>query len=235
MSAMRGDDKQVLHTNSPIMDLSQDYYCVDQSGGGKKIAPSPIFTALNRYPTLAVYTNQLLSWDTKLCIHINRYSTNQIIAQFFKGVSRLGDGWFWYTLLLVIALTHGQSALLPLLTTALISLSGLIIYKLLKVKTVRPRPYQVHQAIVLGERPLDVFSFPSGHTLQAVLFTATLGAYYPSLLWIMLPFMILVAISRMVLGLHYPTDVIIGGMIGYVLSLFAPVLLAVLSAWLPYY
>ncbi|WP_230659855.1 phosphatase PAP2 family protein [Psychrobacter sp. I-STPA10] len=188
-----------------------------------------MFVAINRYPALAVYTNQLLTWDTKLCIHINRYSTNQLIAQFFKVVSRLGDGWFWYTLLLCIAFSYGQSALLPLLTTTLVSLSGLIIYKLLKIKTVRPRPYQVHQVIILGERPLDVFSFPSGHTLQAVLFTATLGSYYPSLLWIMLPFMLLVAISRMVLGLHYPTDVLIGAMIGYVLSLNAPMLQEMLA------
>ena len=189
------------------------------------IAPSPVFVAFNRYPAVAIYTNQLLSWDTQLCIHINRYSTNQLIAQFFKLVSRLGDGWFWYTLLLVIALTHGQAALLPLLTTTLISLLGLVIYKLLKIKTVRPRPYQVHQVIVLGERPLDVFSFPSGHTLQAVLFTATLGSYYPSLLWLLLPFMGMVALSRMVLGLHYPTDVLIGAGIGYALSGLAPFIL----------
>ncbi len=42
-----------------------------------------------------------------------------------------------------------------------------MIYKVLKIKTVRPRPYQVHQVIRLGEHPLDHFSFPSGHTLHA--------------------------------------------------------------------
>ncbi len=127
---------------------------------------------------------------------------------------------------------YGSEALIPLLTTTLISGAGLVIYKLLKVKTVRPRPYQVHQVIVLGERPLDVFSFPSGHTLQAVLFTVTLGTYFPALLLIMLPFMALVALSRMVLGLHYPTDVLIGAGIGYGLALTAPSMHAVLAGWL---
>ncbi|WP_227430857.1 phosphatase PAP2 family protein [Psychrobacter sp. I-STPA6b] len=173
---------------------------------------------------MLTYANQILHWDTRLCIRINRYSHNGRIAQFFKVISRLGDGWFWYAMLLVVAVTYGKSALIPLLTTALISLVGLIIYKLLKLKTVRPRPYQVHQVIVLGERPLDMFSFPSGHTLQAVLFTTILGSYYPPLLWVMLPFVLCVALSRMVLGLHYPTDVVVGAMIGYLLASCAPLL-----------
>ncbi|MGO1251437.1 phosphatase PAP2 family protein [Psychrobacter sp.] len=171
-------------------------------------------------PTLAIYVNQFILWDTSLCIHINRYSTNQMIATFFKTISRLGDGWFWYAMLLTAFALQGTAAILPLVVTMLISATGLAVYKILKIKTVRPRPYQVHQVIVLGERPLDMFSFPSGHTLQAVLFTATLGSYFPMLLPVMLPFAILVAISRIVLGLHYPTDVLIGAAIGYALSLW---------------
>lgn len=90
---------------------------------------------------------------------------------------------------------------------------GTAIYKFLKHKTTRPRPYQVHQVIVLGERPLDHFSFPSGHTLHAVMVTIVLGYIQPVLLAAMLPFMVLV-LSRMVLGLHYPSDVIVGALIG---------------------
>ncbi len=188
----------------------------------------PFLTYLNDYPTIAATTNQLLSWDTSLCIHINRYSSYQRIATFFKSVSRLGDGWFWGSMLmaaLVLQLLSGAkgvAAWLPILTIALTSAVGVGLYKILKVKTVRPRPYQVHQVIIMGERPLDVFSFPSGHTLQAVLFTCTLGSFFPILLWIMIPFALLVALSRMVLGLHYPTDVAIGGMLGAGLAQMSP-------------
>lgn len=197
------------------------------------VAPSPIFTLFSRNPVVAVYVNQFISWDTSLCIHINRYSTNYVVALFFKTISRLGDGWFWYIMLATALIFYGTSAILPLITTLIVSMVGLVIYKLLKVKTVRPRPYQVHQVIVLGERPLDVFSFPSGHTLQAVLFTATLGGYFPELLPLMLPFAILVALSRMVLGLHYPTDVLIGAGIGYGLSFWAPSLQSGIESSLP--
>ncbi|MFW1886545.1 phosphatase PAP2 family protein, partial [Acinetobacter nosocomialis] len=75
-------------------------------------------------------------------------------------------------------------------------------------------PYQVHQVIVLGERPLDHFSFPSCNTLHAVMVTLVLGYIQPVLLAAMLPFMVLVALSRMVLVLHYPSDVIVGALIG---------------------
>ena len=57
-------------------------------------------------------------------------------------------------------------------------------------------------------------SFPSGHTLHAVMVTMTLGYIQPILLLLMLPFTILVALSRMILGLHYPSDVIVGAIIG---------------------
>lgn len=158
--------------------------------------------------------DKMLYWDTAVCIHLNGYSSARSIAVFFKIISRLGDGWFWYALMLFAIAYAGQAAILPVLHTLITGMVGLAIYKSLKHKTVRPRPYQVHQVIQLGERPLDTFSFPSGHTLHAVLFTVMLGFYYSFLLWIMLPFMLLVAISRMVLGLHYPSDVVVGGLIG---------------------
>ena len=108
---------------------------------------------------------------------------------------------------------YGECRALPIAQIIYLLLGGSVgtaIYKFLKHKTTRPRPYQVHQVIVLGERPLDHFGFPSGHTLHAVMVTIVLGYIQPVLLAAMLPFMVLVALSRMVLGLHYPSDVIVG-------------------------
>jgi hypothetical protein len=49
-----------------------------------------------------------------------------------------------------------------------------------------------------------------GHTLHAVAFTTVASAYSPQLSWLLIPFTVLIALSRMVLGLHYPSDVIAG-------------------------
>lgn len=57
-------------------------------------------------------------------------------------------------------------------------------------------------------------SFPSGHTLHAVSFTILFTHYEPALLAVTAPFAVLVATSRVVLGLHYPSDVMAGALIG---------------------
>lgn len=62
--------------------------------------------------------------------------------------------------------------------------------------------------------PLDRFSFPSGHTLHAVCFTLVACAHYPGLLLLLVPFTLLVAASRLILGLHWLSDVIAGAGIG---------------------
>ena len=157
---------------------------------------------------------KMLDLDLKGCVYLNHLSQSQRIALFFKTISRLGDGPFWYIMLLSVWTMQGVAYGLNILYLVVMGSIGTLIYKFLKNKTTRPRPYQVHQVIVLGERPLDHFSFPSGHTLHAVMVTITLGYIQPLLLILMLPFTILVALSRMVLGLHYPSDVIVGAIIG---------------------
>lgn len=156
--------------------------------------------------------------DLNWCIKLNQYSTTKNIAVFFKIISRLGDGWFWYTSLLITWLIQGSAYSTQMLYVIVGMLCATALYKLLKHKTLRPRPYQVHQAVVLGERPLDHFSFPSGHTLHAVMLCILLGYILPSMLLLLLPFTLLVAISRVILGLHYPSDVVAGAMIGATLA-----------------
>lgn len=161
---------------------------------------------------------RILDLDLKGCLYLNHFSHSERVAYFFKVVSRLGDGLFWYVMLATVWLWQGLLYGLQIIYLLLGGSVGTGIYKLLKSKTVRPRPYQVHQVIRLGERPLDHFSFPSGHTLHAVMITTVLGYIQPLLLVLMLPFTILVALSRMVLGLHYPSDVVVGALIGGVVA-----------------
>ena len=69
--------------------------------------------------------------------------------------------------------------------------------------------------------PLDRFSFPSGHTLHAVGFTLLAVHAHPELAWFLIPFTVLVALSRLVLGLHYPSDVLTGAAIGTLMATLA--------------
>lgn len=154
------------------------------------------------------------AWDLALCERLNRRSRQSACRAFFRTVSRLGDGVFWYALWMSLLMAYGREAVLPVLHIALTGLVCTGVYKLIKGLTLRPRPYTVHQAIQLGAAPLDHFSFPSGHTLHAVSFTVMLAAYFPGTAWLCAPFAALVALSRPVLGLHYPTDVLAGAVLG---------------------
>lgn len=168
--------------------------------------------------TMRAHLRRAQYLDLSWCIKLNRYSTTKTIAVFFKIISRLGDGWFWYASLLAMWLVQGLHYYWQMLYVMSGMLCATAIYKLLKHKTLRPRPYQVHQAVVLGERPLDHFSFPSGHTLHAVMLCILMGYSVPAMLVVLLPFTLLVAVSRVILGLHYPSDVLAGATIGAVLA-----------------
>jgi undecaprenyl-diphosphatase len=92
------------------------------------------------------------------------------------------------------------------------------IYRFVKTRTSRPRPFAAHQDIDLWAAPLDLYSFPSGHTMHAVALGILASVYFPYLVWFLVPFACLTAVSRVVLGLHYPSDVAAGAFIGIAAS-----------------
>ena len=136
------------------------------------------------------------------------------LLHLFRAVSWLSNGIFWYALMLALLLAYGAGAALPVLHMAGAGLACTFLYRLLKKGTLRPRPYEVHAHIAAGAVPLDRFSFPSGHTLHAVAFTLLATVYFPQLAALLVPVTLAVAASRIVLGLHYPSDVLAGAALG---------------------
>jgi undecaprenyl-diphosphatase len=135
--------------------------------------------------------------------------------------SWLGDGWFWYGLLLCLPVLYGAAGLRAAAHMALTGAVGVLIYKLIKSRAVRERPYITHSAIQCVSAPLDRYSFPSGHTLHAVSFTLLLTSYLPEWAAPLSALALLIALSRVVLGLHYPTDVAAGALIGCALAMLS--------------
>jgi undecaprenyl-diphosphatase len=161
------------------------------------------------------YLNEL---ETPVCLAWNRSTERRWVRQPFALISRLGDGLFWYSLMIALPLASGWAgarASLHMLVTGLVALA---LYKSLKGATRRARPCNRAPGVTARVPPLDIFSFPSGHTLHAVAFTTVALHYYPDLAWILVPFTLLVASSRVVLGLHYPSDVLVAAAIGSALG-----------------
>ena len=156
--------------------------------------------------------------ELRLCLRLNRFGAKPAIRRLFATISRLGDGVAWYSLMVALPLADGLAGLRASLHLALVGLVGLLLYRTLKRHTRRPRPFARHRSITAHIAPLDEFSFPSGHTLHAVTFTLVAIHYYPLLAFVLLPFAALIAASRVVLGLHYPSDVLAATLIGAVLA-----------------
>ena len=152
--------------------------------------------------------------DEWLCVRMNAGLRYGAVLHFFRSVSWLGNGIFWYALMLALLVQRGEEALVPVLHMIVVGVISTATYLALKRRTSRPRPYQVVPAVAVGAAPLDAFSFPSGHTLHAVAFTIVALAYYPALAPILVVFTLLTAASRVVLGLHYPSDVLAGAALG---------------------
>ncbi len=157
-------------------------------------------------------------WDLQVCLRFNRICRRVTWRLLFRGVSGLGDGMAWYALMAFLLLRDHDAAVLPVLHMVGVGLVSTVVYKWLKKRTLRPRPYQTHASIEHFAAPLDSLSFPSGHTLHAVAFTLVVLAYYPALAWLLLPFTLLIAVSRVVLGLHYPSDVLVGAVLGALIA-----------------
>ncbi len=169
-------------------------------------------------PTQARIRSWISDPELGICQGLNRWGTRRPICAVFCTLSRLGDGPVWYALMTALAVFGGRKGALAGLHLAIVGLCCLLLYRGLKRGTRRLRPFARHPSIQALIQPLDEYSFPSGHTLHASAFTVVACAYFPSLAWLLVPLALLIALSRVVLGLHYPSDVLAAIVIGCALA-----------------
>lgn len=169
-------------------------------------------------PSLNAFMARIDAAEYGLTRTLNRGAAFAAPRLVFRLASRLGDGIIWYLLIVLLPVLYGAAALRPAIVMALTGVLGLTIYTLLKRVFVRERPFITHAAIDVKGAPLDRYSFPSGHTLHAVSFAWQATAHFPELGWVLVPLATLIAGSRVVLGLHYPSDVLAGAAIGVALA-----------------
>lgn len=153
--------------------------------------------------------------DNNLCLIVNRMSHMRALTQLFRFISRIGDGIFWYALMLVLPLSYGMEGLSASGAMVIVGAINLTLYKKCKGSINRERPYVTIETIQLVGTPLDRYSFPSGHTLHAVGFSIVATAFFPALWVVLYPAAFLIALSRPLLGLHYPSDVVVAAVAGY--------------------
>ena len=153
---------------------------------------------------------RVLAWDEALLVAISRLQ-RPLMTRVLRGVTHLGDG-LSLTFLGLVLMTSGQTHLAWRLGIATVVAAG--VAQVIKRSTKRRRPNAGIQNFgALVENP-DAFSFPSGHTAAAVALAVAWAGEGSGLGLLISGFAMLVAFSRVYLGVHYPLDVAAGGFIG---------------------
>jgi undecaprenyl-diphosphatase len=152
--------------------------------------------------------------DQRCALALHGASARPQILRVLAACSRLGNGLMWVAVLALLPLVGGPQGPRCALHGLLLGSFNLLIYWGLKHGTRRPRPFESCPGIRACARAADTFSFPSGHTLHAVAFALLLSSHYPVLAPLLWGFALVVGTSRVVLGLHYPSDVLAGALIG---------------------
>lgn len=163
----------------------------------------------------------ITDWDMGILHWIAQHLTNPFLDWFFPLITVLGDaGLFWIALsVLFICIPRTRKMGW---TMGVAMLIGLILGNgLLKNVIGRMRPWEFDPTLIprITKLPTDR-SFPSGHTLAS--FEAATGMFLRNRKWSVpaIILAILIAVSRLYIGVHYPTDVIAGVILG-VLFAFA--------------
>jgi undecaprenyl-diphosphatase len=160
----------------------------------------------------------LTTFERRACVRWNRVSLRPGWGALFAAASRLGNGIAWYALIAAMPVAAGGYGFAVAVRMTATGIACTLLYTALKRSTRRERPCHAVDGLTMTVAPLDRFSFPSGHTMHAFAFTIVATAAFPLLGWVLVPFTVVVAASRLVLGLHWFSDVVAGAALGCALG-----------------
>lgn len=162
----------------------------------------------------------LLQLDGNILLWIQEYIRNDFLTPIFKFITSLGDeGYVWIAIAILLLFIKKYR---KVGITVGVSLLGSLLFNNMLIKNLvaRTRPYRVLDTLtILIEEPGE-FSFPSGHTSSSFAAGVVLFMLLPRKYGV--PAMILaflIGISRLYVGVHYPTDVLAGMVMGTILAI----------------
>ncbi|WP_260260898.1 phosphatase PAP2 family protein [Vibrio intestinalis] len=141
----------------------------------------------------------------KFCLPVSKVS---------RLVSKTGDGHLYLVLGLMSWWLDGELGKLFLAAGLLAFTLELPIYWLTKNLFKRRRPQELSSLIPSFITPSDRYSLPSGHTAAAFLMAALIAQFYPSFALFSFLWAGMIALSRILLGVHFLTDVVLGALLG---------------------
>jgi undecaprenyl-diphosphatase len=163
-----------------------------------------------------------LSWpDHNLMRHVNRWRAPRWVRWWMLLATRAGDGWLWGLIGLAVLLSPDALRFRAITAAACAVIAGIALFHRVKRMVGRIRPSDIEPHCWAHIVTRDKFSFPSGHWTTAFAVALSLGSFYPEILPVLLLLAANVAISRVVVGMHFLTDVLVGSGMGALLGYVA--------------
>lgn len=157
--------------------------------------------------------------DHKLMHKVNKWPAPKWVRLWAIAATRAGDGWLWTLVGLFILFFGGEDRFTALALAGSAALAGIGLFIVLKKVSGRKRPCEIEPHCWAKLLPPDRFSFPSGHTITAFAVAISLSQFYPALLPALLFCALSIAASRILLGMHFLSDVIAAVLLGTGLAL----------------
>ena len=163
--------------------------------------------------------DQIESNDFRLMRRVHRWRAPKWFRILMIAATRGGDGWLWYALGVILFIYGGEHRFAAILSATAAAGAGIFLFRTLKHASRRKRPCEIEPhcwALIL---PPDKYSFPSGHSITAFAVAISIGLFYPELQVSLLTVAFLIASSRIILGMHFLSDVLAGSALGVALGI----------------
>jgi undecaprenyl-diphosphatase len=175
-----------------------------------------------------VVWNQIQSNDHRLMRRVHRWRAPRWFRILMIVATRGGDGWLWYAFGLILLVYGGEQRFVAIGAAGSSAAAAIFLFRTLKGASRRKRPCEIEPHCWASILPPDKYSFPSGHSITAFAVAIPLGLFYPYLWPSLLTVACLIAASRIILGMHFLSDVLAGSAIGVALGLISFHIFAVL-------
>ena len=160
----------------------------------------------------------LLHLDGQILHWIQELRTDWLTA-FFTTVTHLGDGGALWILAGVALLIPKKTRRAGIAVLAALLVTFVVVNLILKPVIARTRPYEVIEGLRLLVSPAHDYSFPSGHSSSSMAAAVAMAGALPRRMraigWCAVVLAVMICISRLYIGIHYPSDVLIGAAIGF--------------------
>jgi undecaprenyl-diphosphatase len=159
----------------------------------------------------------LTKYDTDLFYRLYKL-TQKRDCRSIIWLSKTGDGYLYLVVGMLLWAFEPEHGEIFLYTALMAYALELPIYLLLKKTLKRPRPCDFLTNFKAHITPSDKFSLPSGHTAAAWLMACIVAHFYPSFSVVVYGWASLIGLSRVLLGVHYPSDVLAGALLGIAIA-----------------